>query len=125
VAVAEGCSDHGCEYMTGGTVVLLGPVGRNFGAGMTGGVVYVWDPEGLFHRHLADTAPAVHRPTEAEALAIRALLEEHSRETGSPTAQLILGRFEEQSARFWVLRTGGRAPAEEGLVRESLAVPAP
>jgi glutamate synthase (ferredoxin) len=125
VAVAEGCSDHGCEYMTGGTVVLLGPVGRNFGAGMTGGVVYVWDPEGLFHRHLADTAPAVHRPTEAEALEIRALLEEHSRETGSPTAHLILDSFEEQAARFWVLRTGGRAPAEEGLVRESLAVPAP
>ncbi len=45
VAVVEGCSDHGCEYMTGGTVVVLGRVGRNFGAGMTGGAAFVWDPE--------------------------------------------------------------------------------
>ena len=45
-AVVEGVGDHGCEYMTGGTVVVLGPTGRNFGAGMTNGLAYVYDPEG-------------------------------------------------------------------------------
>lgn len=47
-AVSEGCGDHGCEYMTGGTVVVLGDVGRNFGAGMSGGIAYVYDEDGTF-----------------------------------------------------------------------------
>src|SRR5204863_7407815 len=51
-AVVEGVGDHGCEYMTGGRVVVLGPTGRNFGAGMSGGVAYVHDPEDTFHRRL-------------------------------------------------------------------------
>src|SRR5690606_1794880 len=50
-AVGEGTGDHGCEYMTGGTVVVLGATGRNFAAGMSGGIAYVWDPEGSFRRH--------------------------------------------------------------------------
>ena len=47
-AVVEGCGDHGCEYMTGGVAVVLGPTGKNFGAGMSGGVAYVYDPDGKF-----------------------------------------------------------------------------
>ena len=51
-AVVEGVGDHGCEYMTGGRAVVLGATGRNFGAGMSGGIAYVWDPEDTFHRNL-------------------------------------------------------------------------
>ena len=52
IAVVEGVGDHGCEYMTGGRVVVLGPTGRNFGAGMSGGVAFVWDPDGSFPAQL-------------------------------------------------------------------------
>ena len=51
-AVVEGCGDHGCEYMTGGTVVVLGATGRNFAAGMSGGVAYVYDPAGDFEKQV-------------------------------------------------------------------------
>ena len=52
VAVVEGVGDHGCEYMTGGKVVVIGPTGRNFGAGMSGGLAFVWDPDASFHTRL-------------------------------------------------------------------------
>ena len=51
-AVVEGVGDHACEYMTGGTAVILGPTGRNFGAGMSGGVAFIYDPSDEFHRNL-------------------------------------------------------------------------
>ena len=61
VAVVEGVGDHGCEYMTGGRVVVLGPTGRNFGAGMSGGEAFVWDPDGRFgplvNREMVDLEP--------------------------------------------------------------------
>ncbi|MYI20093.1 MAG: hypothetical protein F4121_08475, partial [Acidimicrobiia bacterium] len=61
IAVAEGVGDHGCEYMTGGRAVILGPTGRNFGAGMSGGVAYVYDPDGTFplrvNREMVDLDP--------------------------------------------------------------------
>ncbi len=104
LAVVEGCSDHGCEYMTGGTVVVLGPVGRNFGAGMTGGVAYVWDPKVRLNRLMADTAPSNQRLREIDAIEVRALIEEHHRQTRSPIAAEILGDWERQMDRFWVLR---------------------
>jgi glutamate synthase domain-containing protein 2/glutamate synthase domain-containing protein 1/glutamate synthase domain-containing protein 3 len=110
VAVVEGCSDHGCEYMTGGTAVVLGPVGRNFAAGMTGGVAYVWDPKVTLNRFLADTSPSMRRPVGAEERDLRRLVEEHLRETGSPTAELVLGDWERQVDRFWVLRASRPAP---------------
>jgi len=61
IAVAEGVGDHGCEYMTGGRAVILGPTGRNFGAGMSGGIAYVYDPDGTFplrvNREMVDLDP--------------------------------------------------------------------
>lgn len=110
VAVVEGASDHGCEYMTGGLVVVLGRVGRNFAAGMTGGTAYVWDPQQILNRFVADTAPAVRRLVEVEALELHALVEEHFRETESSTAQDILARWDHQVDRFWVLHAGGPEP---------------
>jgi glutamate synthase (NADPH/NADH) large chain len=69
VAVVEGCGDHGCEYMTGGVVVVLGKTGRNFAAGMSGGVAYVYDPEEKLHRNCnaAMVALEVVKPAEGGA----------------------------------------------------------
>ncbi len=124
VAVVEGCSDHGCEYMTGGTALVLGPVGRNLAAGMTGGVLYVWDPEGSAPRHFADTAPPVARPTPTEAEEIRALLEAHHDATGSEVAAAILAEGQGAASRFWVLRpVPPPPPPERGAAPEPKARP--
>jgi glutamate synthase domain-containing protein 3 len=121
VAVVEGVSDHGCEYMTGGTVVILGPVGRNFAAGMTGGVAYVWDPNVTLNRYVSDTSPSMARPFENDAIEIRALVEEHYRETASPVAEQLLEVWERQIDRFWVLRASkpNRIELAEPLVEEA------
>ncbi len=113
VAVVEGVSDHACEYMTGGTVVILGPVGRNLAAGMTGGVAFVWDPNVTLNRFLADTSPSMRRPLETEAFEVRALVEEHVRETGSPVAEQLLAVWDRQIERFWVLRASRPARIAE------------
>jgi glutamate synthase (NADPH/NADH) large chain len=109
----EGASDHACEYMTGGAAVILGPVGRNFAAGMTGGVAFVWDPRLVLNRFVADTAPAMRRLLAAERGPLRDLVEEHLAETGSPTARSILEDWDRQVDRFWVLRASRPAPIME------------
>ncbi len=101
--VAEGCSDHGCEYMTGGVVVVLGPVGRNFAAGMTGGMAFVWDPSMSLKGMLAATAPPARRPGEAETAVLRDLLEEHSLSTSSPIAARLLEGDADMTEEFWVI----------------------
>ncbi|HZN17768.1 MAG TPA: glutamate synthase subunit alpha, partial [Micromonosporaceae bacterium] len=90
VAVVEGVGDHGCEYMTGGTVVVLGPTGRNLAAGMSGGMAYVWrlDP-GKVNRELVDL---VGVPPAGEP-GLRELLERHRTETGSAVAGQLLARW--------------------------------
>ena len=114
-AVVEGTGDHGCEYMTGGTVVVLGKTGRNFAAGMSGGVAYVYDEDGQFARRCntsmvsldkvparaEQAGPAVgwHQETADEAL-LRKLVEEHHRWTGSLRAREILDHWTEARARF-------------------------
>jgi glutamate synthase domain-containing protein 2/glutamate synthase domain-containing protein 1/glutamate synthase domain-containing protein 3 len=108
-AVIEGCSDHGCEYMTGGKVLVIGDVGRNFAAGMTGGVAYVWDPDLSLKAMLADTAPSARRPSDSDLADIRALLEAHRDNTGSPIAARILGDWPGQQGAFWVISTSGKA----------------
>jgi glutamate synthase (NADPH/NADH) large chain len=96
-AVVEGVGDHGCEYMTGGRVVVLGGTGRNFAAGMSGGVAYVLDlDEGRVNRELVDLGP-VPEGTEPE---LRALVRRHLEETGSPVAQALLETWPSAVARF-------------------------
>jgi glutamate synthase (NADPH) large chain len=92
--------DHGCEYMTGGTVVVLGPTGRNFAAGMSGGVAYVLDlrPE-LVNSDLVDLIPL--RDNDEKAL--RRLLEAHRDWTESPVAERLLESWRESSSRFTVV----------------------
>ena len=109
-AVVEGCSDHGCEYMTGGTVVILGPVGGNFAAGMTGGVSYVWDPDFRLQGFLADTSPAVRRPTDQDTKEIRRVVTLYRQHTKSPVAERILNSWSREASRFWVLEAARRVP---------------
>ncbi len=93
--VAEGVGDHGCEYMTGGKVVVLGPTGVNFGAGMTGGVAYVLDAAGDFDLrcNLASIDLTTVEAGSDDEKELLALLNEHVQRTGSPLAQRILGNW--------------------------------
>ena len=96
-AVAEGVGDHGCEYMTGGTVVVLGPTGRNFAAGMSGGIAYVLDldPE-LVNHEMVDLEPL----TDADALEVHELVQRHYAETGSPLAESVLTDWAQRGGSF-------------------------
>jgi glutamate synthase (NADPH/NADH) large chain/glutamate synthase (ferredoxin) len=90
-AVVEGVGDHACEYMTGGTVVVLGDTGRNFGAGMSGGVAFVYDPEGKLVHHLNPEMVYLERLDDNEEIsALRKLIDLHHKLTGSPRAAEIL-----------------------------------
>jgi glutamate synthase (ferredoxin) len=104
VAVVEAASDHACEYMTGGTVVILGDAGRNVAAGMTGGVLYLWDPQHSARGFFADSAPRASRPTAADARTLRAVIEDHATLTGSSRSRKILANWEQSVTEFWVLR---------------------
>jgi glutamate synthase (NADPH/NADH) large chain/glutamate synthase (ferredoxin) len=93
-AVVEGVGDHGCEYMTGGRVIVLGPTGRNFAAGMSGGVAYVLDEDGSFPARCNMGMVGFEELAEADAIELRALIEEHGRRTGSPVAARVLREWE-------------------------------
>lgn len=100
-AVVEGIGDHGCEYMTGGVAVILGTVGRNFGAGMSGGVAYVLDEKGTFKQH-CNTEDLNIDPIENEAdrLQLKQLIENHFEATGSPLAARILKDWNNYLPKF-------------------------
>jgi glutamate synthase (NADPH) large chain len=96
-AVAEGTGDHGCEYMTGGRVAVLGPTGRNFAAGMSGGVAYLLDPEpGRVNTELADLEPL----GEGDPEFLRDLIGRHHAETGSAVAADLLRDWDNALTRF-------------------------
>jgi len=102
IAVVEGVGDHGCEYMTNGTVIVLGTTGRNFAAGMSGGRAFVYDDQGDFstrrcNKASVDLEPLVHESDVAE---VRGLLERHRELTGSPRAAWILEHWAEAQERF-------------------------
>ena len=101
-AVVEGCGSNGCEYMTGGRVAILGPVGDNFGAGMTGGVAYIWDPDAKFadgvNPDAIDWHPLTEMPTSYRE-EFRKLLVEHLRRTGSERADDLLSDWDQTLAQ--------------------------
>jgi len=101
-AVVEGVGDHGCEYMTNGTVVVLGSTGRNFAAGMSGGRAFVYDDQGDFSTRRCNKAMVDLEPLEAEAdiAEVKELLERHREHTGSPRAAWVLEHWSEAQARF-------------------------
>ncbi|WGU42279.1 glutamate synthase large subunit [Phenylobacterium sp. NIBR 498073] len=102
VTVVEGCGTNGLEYMTGGVAVVLGPVGFNFAAGMTGGMAYVLDLDDRFLTMLNRDSVVVERiGTRHWEAELKALVEEHARETGSVLAQTILRDWDRHLAKFW------------------------
>lgn len=113
-AVVEGVGNHGCEYMTGGTVVVLGVTGQNFAAGMSGGVAYVYDEDGLFAKrcnmgmvslekveHVDNVAPdAVHHLNQPDEVTLLALINKHAEYTGSERAKALLADWDNARAKF-------------------------
>jgi glutamate synthase (NADPH/NADH) large chain len=116
-AVVEGVGDHGCEYMTGGTTVVLGSTGRNFAAGMSGGIAYVLDEDGTFEQYSnramvtlepvlteseqeARLAPSLWHMARADEAILKELIEKHARYTASVRAQRILERWSDYRAKF-------------------------
>ena len=100
-AVVEGVGEHGCEYMTGGCVVVLGPVGKNFAAGMSGGTAYVLDEENRLYRNL--NRQLVHMEnveTKTDCAELRRIIEEHVKYTGSRKGREVLEKFEEYVPHF-------------------------
>ena len=100
-AVIEGVGDHGCEYMTGGVVVVLGPTGRNFAAGMSGGVAYVWDEREEFLANCnLDTVELERIENEQDAQQLNKLIELHYKHTGSAVAERALSTWPKCLERF-------------------------
>lgn len=101
-AVVEGVGEHACEYMTGGTVVILGSIGRNLGAGMTGGQVYLFDPDKIAKRKLnPELVKAVAVDDEST---LKALVAKHEEKTGSKRAQALLKNWKKNLEHFWLVR---------------------
>ena len=132
-AVVEGVGDHGCEYMTGGRVVVLGHTGRNFAAGMSGGVAYVLDEGRDFYLRLNKALVSMELVTEQHDIAeLRGLIQAHADATGSPKAKRILDDFDAWLPKFKkilphdydrMLRTIARYE-ERGMSREQAQVEA-
>ncbi len=112
-AVVEGVGNHGCEYMTGGTVVVLGLTGQNFAAGMSGGVAYVYDEDGLFAKRCnmsmvslekVETTEAslgkIHHLNQPDEITLKTLIENHAKYTGSERAKAILADWANYRAKF-------------------------
>jgi glutamate synthase (ferredoxin) len=99
-AVVEAVGDHGCEYMTGGRVVVLGPTGRNFAAGMSGGIAYVLDEAGDFARRCNPEMVALKRMDPEDEALVRRMIAKHASYTGSRRAAEILERWGELAPQF-------------------------
>ena len=100
VAVIEGAGDHCAEYMTGGLIVVLGDVGRNFGAGMSGGEAYIYDLNETFERRYNPELIAIERIDDDDAL-LKSLVQDHAEKTGSLRAKTLLNDWDSQLPLFW------------------------
>ena len=100
-SVIEGCDSNGCEYMTGGCVVILGKIGDNFAAGMTGGMAFIYDPKKEFENYLNPSSVVWQEPeTDYWKNYLKNLIEEHFKETQSKVAENILKNFENEIKNF-------------------------
>ena len=119
-AVVEGTGDHACEYMTGGTCVILGSFGYNLGAGMTGGQAFIYDPDGLIAAHMNAQLVDAARLDDAEGAELRFLLERHRELTGSDRAGSLLADWDATLRSFWRVAPMGEVArierANEGLL---------
>ena len=115
IGVVEGCSAHGAEYMTGGTLVILGNIGFNFAAGMTGGKAIVLKTQKNFEQYISETAPEYKTMSDIDKLELKTLLEIHIEKTNSETAKKILDKFDNWENMFAVF--GGIAEVEKDSVQ--------
>jgi glutamate synthase (NADPH/NADH) large chain len=124
-AVVEGVGDHGCEYMTGGRTVILGPTGRNFAAGMSGGVAYIYDPQDEFLPRCNLEMVALERvEDEVDELELRELIEKHQRYTGSAVAERILEDWDRSLGHFHKVMPVDYKRALAELAQEAAGEPA-
>jgi glutamate synthase (NADPH/NADH) large chain len=100
IAVVEGVGDHGCEYMTGGRAVVLGPTGRNFGAGMSGGIAFVHDPDGTFPRRVNTEMVDLEALDDEDREWLHDRVQRHLEETDSAVAARILDGWADEVGRF-------------------------
>jgi len=108
IAIVEGTGDHPCEYMTGGVVVILGKTGVNFGAGMTGGIAFVYDKAHEFveniNQELVEPRRIDTEDTDIERYYLKKLLIQYYKETKSKKAKEILDNFRVEIRNFWMVR---------------------
>ena len=101
VAVVEGVGEHGCEYMTGGRAVILGPTGKNFAAGMSGGIAYVYDEHSQLYKNLNKELVLVEKvENKVDKEELKKILENHVKYTGSAKAGKLLVNYEEELPKF-------------------------
>ncbi len=101
-AVVEGVGDHGCEYMTAGLIVILGPTGTNFGAGMSGGLAFVYDEKGDFAERINPAMIGLERlNNQEESDSLKQLITSHAKLTKSPYAQKLVDQWETTVSKFW------------------------
>jgi len=119
-AVVEGVGDHGCEYMTGGRVIVIGRTGRNFAAGMSGGIAYVYDRSDDFREKCNLNMVELEDITKNDKATILAMLKKHHKYTGSPVAKMIIDDFDKESRRFIkVMPTEYKRVIEERKLEET------
>jgi len=122
ITVVEGTGDHACEYMTGGTVVILGSTGVNFGAGMTGGAAYVYDRERDFidniNQELVEAVRIDTDDMDVERFELKRLLQDYYEETGSRQAKAILDKFRTEVRGFWMVRPRAKCDCKKGESKE-------
>ena len=99
-AVVEGIGDHGCEYMTGGRVVILGETGRNFGAGMSGGYAFIWDKNRTFRANFNPELSDIDPLNKADKAELKGLIQAHLDNTSSAVAAGILNNWDAEVKRF-------------------------
>jgi glutamate synthase domain-containing protein 3 len=121
-AVVEGVGDHGCEYMTGGRVVVLGPTGRNFAAGMSGGIAYVLDEDSTFESRCNMELVGFDQISADDARELRELVAEHAQRTGSPVAERVLAQWSQLLSKFVKVMPHDYKRALEELAREAADV---
>ncbi|HEY3992724.1 MAG TPA: glutamate synthase large subunit, partial [Ktedonobacteraceae bacterium] len=117
LAVVEGVGAHGCEYMTGGVVLVLGETGPNFGAGMSAGVAYVFDRKGTFLQHFNGELVEAQRLNDpAEIEAVRAIIELHRKKTNSWQAARLLAEWSNMQRAFWRISSSASAASTQDLL---------
>ena len=117
--VVEGVGDHGCEYMTGGVVTVLGSTGVNFGAGMTGGFAYIYDAQNTFgdnYNHDVEIVRIAPEHMEPHRVYLREMISEFVKETGSKRGQYLLDNFADAIAKFWLVKP--KASSLESLIED-------